>query len=168
VPDWIATAVAEKQTSDAAKVAALSGKLERDASQLAAQEQKVADQVAAEQAAATEDASRKPLLGRVFGGKKGDPEPEPVTTTATVTTEAEPAATAAVEPAPAAKPKAAAAVPAPEPVPTVVDQTTTATTAAPEPARKLSSDFDWPEDEVAAGGTKFLPSGLDVAPPTAN
>ena len=33
---------------------------------------------------------------------------------------------------------------------------------------KLSSDFDWPEDEVAAGGTKFLPSGLDVPPPTAN
>ena len=57
---------------------------------------------------------------------------------------------------------------APKPVPTAVDQTTTATTAAPTPERKLSSDFDWPEDEVAAGGTKFLPSGLDVPPPTAN
>ena len=116
VPEWIATAVAEKQASDDAKVAALSGKLERDASQLAAQEQKVADQVAAEQAAATEEAARKPLLGRVFGGKKGDPEPEPVTETATVTTEP-PATTAAVEPAPAAaakapRPQAAAAAPA--------------------------------------------------------
>ena len=172
VPDWIATAVAEKQASDAAKVAALSGKLERDANQLAAQEQKVADQLAAEQAAATEDAARKPLLGRVFKGKKGDPEPEPVTETATVTVEPAPATTASVEPAPAAKPKpapVAAAAPAPQPVPTAVDQTTTATTAAPEPARKLVSDFDWPEeDEVAAGGTKLLPSGLDVPPPTAN
>jgi murein L,D-transpeptidase YafK len=169
VPDWIATAVAAKQTSDAAKVAALSGKLERDASQLAAQQQKVADQLATEQAAANEEAARKPLLGRVFGGKKGDPEPEPVTETATVTTEP---TTAAVEPAPAA---AAAPAPQPaatataEPAPTAVDQTTTATTAAPEPARKVASDFDWPEeDEVAAGGTKFLPSGLDVPPPTAN
>jgi murein L,D-transpeptidase YafK len=175
VPDWIATAVAEKQASDAAKVASLSGKLERDASQLAAQQQKVADQLAAEQAAVTDDASRKPLLSRVFKGKKGDPEPEPVTETATVTIEA-PATTAVVEPAPAAAPKAAAA-PAPEPaatadaaepVPTAVDETTTATTAAPQPARRLTSDFDWPDDEVATGGTKFLPSGLDVPPPTAN
>jgi murein L,D-transpeptidase YafK len=166
VPDWIATAVAEKQVADAAKIAALSGKLERDASQLAAQEQKVADQLAAEQQAAADDAARKPLLGRVFGGKKGDPEP--VTTTATVATEAAPA----VAPEPAPAPKAVAA-PAPPPAPAVavepaVDETTTATTAATQPARRLSSDFDWPEDEVAAGGTKFLPSGLDVPPPTAN
>ncbi len=172
VPEWIATAVAEKTASDNAKVAALSGKLERDASQLAAQQEKVAEQIAAEQQAAEEEAGRKPLLGRVFKGKKGDPET--VTETATVTVEPAPAATAAVEPAPAVKPKAATPAPPPaatvaaEPVPTAVDQTTTATTAAPEPARKLSSDFDWPEDEVAAGGTKFLPSGFDVAPPTAN
>jgi hypothetical protein len=169
VPEWIATAVAEKQASDAAKVAALSGKLERDANQLAAQEQKVADQLAAEQAAAADDAARKPLLGRVFKGKKGDPEPEPVTETATVTVEAAPATTAVAAPAPAAAsaPQPATAV-ADEPIPAAVDQTTTATTAAPEPTRKVVSDFDWPEDEVASGGSKFLPSGLDVAPPTAN
>jgi murein L,D-transpeptidase YafK len=171
VPEWIATAVAEKQASDAAKVAALSGKLERDASQLAAQEQKVADQLAAEQQAAAEDAARKPLFNRVFGGKKGDPEPEPVTTTATVTTEPATTTSAAAAPAPkaAAAPSPAPAAAAAEPIPTAVDESTTATTSttAAGETRKLSSDFDWPEEEVA-GGTKFLPSGLDVPPPTAN
>ena len=140
VPDWIATAVAAKQVADAAKIAALSGKLQKDASQLAAQQQKVAAQLAAEQQAAADEAARKPLLGRVFGGKKGDPEPAPVTETATVTVEPVPATTVAVEPAPAAKPKpapkAAAAAPAPQPAAAAacraaVDQTTTATTAAP-------------------------------------
>jgi hypothetical protein len=164
VPEWIATAVAEKTASDNAKIASLSGKLERDANQLASQQQKVAEQLAAEQQAAAEDAARKPLLGRVFGGKKGDPDPAPIPDTAT----------AAAEPAPTAQPAPkAAAAPAPAPVattePNAVDSTTTATAVPqPAPARKLNSDFAWPEDEVAAGGSKFLPSGLDVPPPTAN
>lgn len=165
VPDWIATAVAAKQTSDNAKIAALSGKLDRNASQLAAQEKKVADQLAAEQAAANADAARKPLLNRVFNGKKGDPSPATLPETATALT--------APEPAPAPAPKAAAAAPSPKPQPAAptepaVDQTTTATataTPAQAPVRRLASDFDWPEDDVA--GAKFLPSGLDV-PPTAN
>jgi len=55
------------------------------------------------------------------------------------------------------------------------------TTAAPaEPTRRLASEFDWPEDDAATSGTttttttttttsnKFLPSGLDVPPPSAN
>lgn len=162
VPEWIATAVAEKQASDSAKVAVLSGKLERDASQLAAQKQKLADQLAAEQAAANADAARKPLLNRVFSGKKGDTGPESLPETATALTAPGPEAASA--------PKAAAVAPPPKPQPAApaVDQTTTAATMpAQAPVRRLASDFDWPEDDVAGGG-KFLPSGLDVPPPTAN
>jgi murein L,D-transpeptidase YafK len=174
VPEWIATAVATKQASDNEKIASLSGKLDRDATQLANQQQKVADQLAAEQTEAAEDAAKKPLLGRVFGGK-GDKnaEPEPLPDTATALTEPEPVA------APARKATAAAASPptpepAPQPAatadaaPPTVDQTTTATTAPAEgPTRRLSSDFEWPEEDVAGNG-KFLPSGLDLPPPTAN
>jgi hypothetical protein len=168
VPEWIATAVAAKQASDNEKIASLSGKMERDATQLANQKQKVADQLAAEQTEAAEDAAKTPLLGRVFGGKGNKNEPEPLPETASALTEPEPL------PPPAPAPKAAAAAPAPapataEPAAPVVDQTTTATTAAAqEPVRRLSSDFDWPEDDVVAGGGKFLPSGLDIPPPTAN
>jgi hypothetical protein len=41
-------------------------------------------------------------------------------------------------------------------------------TAPAEPTRKVASDFDWPDENVTAGTTTFLPSGLDGPPPTAN
>ena len=178
VPEWIASAVAAKQAEDNAKIASLSGKLERDANQLAAQQQKVADQIEAEQAAAAADASRPPLLKRVFG--KGDknaaPEPAPIPDAATATAAAEPEPLPAPKAQPAPK-SAAAPAPAPTPAPATaatesipepVDTTTTATAVQQPPARKLNSDFAWPEDEVAADGSKFLPSGLDGPPPTTN
>ncbi|HET7715861.1 MAG TPA: murein L,D-transpeptidase family protein [Bauldia sp.] len=177
VPDWIATAVAAKQASDNEKIASLSSKMERDANQLAAQKQKVADQLAAQEQEVSADAARTPLLKRVFGKGDKNAEPDPLPETATALTETEPAATpapapkaavsASPSPKPASQPGATADA---EPIPATVDQTTTATTAAPnpEPTRKLTSDFDWPEDDVVAGSGKFLPSGLDVPPPTAN
>jgi hypothetical protein len=193
VPEWIATAVATKQAADNAKIAALSGKLEKSASQLATTQQKVAEQLAAEQAAADAEAGRKPLLGRVFGkNKNGDSEPD-ATETATISAEPVPAA----EPAPAAAPppaEAAAPAPKPAPVPKPVavappaPQPAPAQSAATEPmpttappaeaTRRLASEFDWPEDDAATSGTttttttttsnKFLPTGLDVPPPSAN
>jgi murein L,D-transpeptidase YafK len=178
VPAWIATAVTAKQASDNQKIAALSNKLERDANQLAAQTQKVADQLAAEQAASAAESERTPLLKRVFGKNKGDgSEPEPdATETATVNTA--PPAPQAAAPAPAPKPQAAAAPPAPQPAPAPAPAATAATEPAPapssttEPTRRVASDFDWPEEDVAtstgSGGTTFLPTGLDVPPPTAN
>lgn len=175
VPAWIATAVTAKQTSDNARIAALSGKLEKDANQLAAQTQKVADQLAAEQAASAADATRTPLLKRVFGkNKAGDPEPD-ATETATVNTSApepEPAPQAAAAPAPAPAPKPQAALP-PQPAPAPAATVATEPAPAPaEPTRRVASDFDWPEEDVATStgttSTKFLPTGLDVPPPTAN
>lgn len=181
VPEWIATAVAAKEASDNAKIAALSGKLTKSANQLAAQKQKVADQLTAEQNAAAEDAARKPLFNRVFGKNKGDDQGTDATETATVTpapVEDAPAAApapapkpqAAVAPAPKPAPKpqaAAAAEPPAAPAPATTATVTTTTPASP--GRRLASDFDWPEDNVADGsGNKFLPTGLDVPPPTAN
>ena len=121
--------------------------MERDADQLAAQKQKVADQLTAEQTEAAEDASRTPLLKRVFGkgDKNAEPEPLPVPDTATAAAAPEPAAAPKAQPAPA--PAAAATADA---APAAVDDTTTATAVQePAPARKLNSDFEWPEDEVA-------------------
>ena len=174
VPEWIVTAVAAKQVADNARAAAIGGKMEKSASQIAAQEQKVADQIAADQAAAADEAARKPLLGRVFGKNK-DAATEPDTTeTATVTVEPAPAAAepppaqaAAPKPAPAPKPVAAAPAPAPAPAAAAAVEPVP-TTAPAEPARRLASDFDWPDENVTAGTTTFLPSGLDVPPPTAN
>jgi murein L,D-transpeptidase YafK len=190
VPEWITTAVSTKQASDSAKIAALSGKLEKNATQLATTQQKVADQLAAEQAAASAEAARKPLLNRVFGKGKNADGATDATETATITAEpVEPApAAAAPAPAPAAAPPArAAAAPAPAPapapkpvatapapVPVASEPVPTAAPAPAEPARRLASDFDWPEDDAPAPSAttttsnKFLPTGLDVPPPTAN
>ena len=71
VPEAITSALAAKQIADDQKIAAASAEINADASRMAAQKQKVADQLAAEQAAATEEASRKPLLGRVFERQEG-------------------------------------------------------------------------------------------------
>ncbi len=54
VPAWIATAVAAKQAADEQKMQAAVVKLDADAARLAAQKEKVAEQRAAEQAAAEE------------------------------------------------------------------------------------------------------------------
>jgi len=179
VPAWIATAVAAKEATDNARIAALSAKLTKNASQLAAQEQKVADQLTAEQTAAAADAARKPLLKRVFGKNKDADPGTDATETATVNAAAttEPAA----QPAPAPKPQTAAAsqppptpAPAPKPVASTTPPQPAAAPATPAPApaatptRRLASDFDWPEDDAATGGNAFLPTGLDVPPPTAN
>lgn len=164
VPEWIATAVAAKQTADNQKIASLSSKMNKDADQLATTQQKVADQLAAEQSEADKEAARTPLLKRVFGGKNDDP--------ATATAAAEPAATEAAEPIPAPSPapssapapKAVAAPPSPTPAPAAtadaapVDKTTTGTTTAP--ARRVASDFDWPDEQVAGSGADFLPNTM--------
>ncbi len=100
VPEWIVTAVAAKQVADNAKASAIGGKMEKSASQIAAQEQKVADQLAAEQAVAADEAARKPLLGRVFGGKNKDADAAAPDATETATVTVEPAP-AAAEPPPA-------------------------------------------------------------------
>jgi murein L,D-transpeptidase YafK len=182
VPEWIATAVSTKQAADNAKIAALSGKLEKNANQLATTQQKVAEQLATEQATAEAEAGRKPLLSRVFGkGKNGEGEPD---ATETATISVEPAPVAAPPPAPAPATTAAAPAPAPKPAAAVPQPAPAATaasepvpTAAPapaEPTRRLASDFDWPEDDAPAPSAttttsnKFLPTGLDVPPPTAN
>ena len=90
VPEWIVTAVAAKQVADNAKASAIGGKMEKSASQIAAQEQKVADQLAAEQAVAADEAARKPLLGRVFGGKNKDADAAAPDATETATVSVEP------------------------------------------------------------------------------
>jgi murein L,D-transpeptidase YafK len=179
VPEPIATAVAAKQAADGIKVAEAVAKLEASAAALAAQQDKLASQRAAEEAAAAADAARPPLLSRVFKGRKGDPqsgeppgEPAVAGAAPIATPKAKPAATAANSPPAAASPAPVTASAAAEPIPESVDATETTATAIPEsgPTRRLSSDFDWPEDDsaVIAGGGKFLPSGLDIPPPTAN
>jgi murein L,D-transpeptidase YafK len=165
VPEWIASAVAAKQAADNQKIAALSAKMNKDANQLAATKQKVADQVASEQADAAKESTRTPLLKRVFGGKNDDPVANGVVAVPTATAVAEPLPapssapapkTAAAPPAPKPAPAATAAA---EPIPAPVDETTTGTTTA-APARRVTSDFDWPDEQVAGSGADFLPNTM--------
>ncbi len=193
VPDWISTAVAAKASADQAKVIAVSAKLDADANALATQQQKVADQRAAEETKAAEDAARPPLLKRWFG--KNDKNatataaatpaadvPAPVEASAAAAApkpKPAPKETAAAEPPPAA-PKAKpapqtasaplAAASADEPIPGAVDMSTTTATVLSATGAATTRKFDWPDQDATmiAGGNKILPSGLDMPPPSAN
>lgn len=69
VPDWIETAVAQKQATDEARMIAVAAKLDADAAQLAAQKQKVAEEQAAEAAEAAERASKPTVIDRILRRK---------------------------------------------------------------------------------------------------
>ncbi|MCP4385583.1 MAG: murein L,D-transpeptidase, partial [Hyphomicrobiales bacterium] len=77
VPDSIATAVAQKQTADEAKMASAAADLDAAAARRASQEQKLAAERAAEAAEAAERAAQPTVVDRLLG-RKTNAEPEPI------------------------------------------------------------------------------------------
>ena len=121
--------------------------------------------------AAAEDAARKPLLrprlrqGRQERRARAAP---PIPDTATAAAEPEPAAAPKAQPAPQPPRRCRRPARPRRPPPST---TTTTATAVPQPAPAPETQQrlrHGPRTRSPTGGSKFLPSGLDVPPPTAN
>ncbi|WP_421725411.1 L,D-transpeptidase family protein [Bauldia sp.] len=161
VPEWIATAVAEKQAQDEAAIVAVAAKMDADAARLAEQKQKLAEEQAAEAAEEAERAAQPTVMERIFSRRSARRNAEPAPAAPAETPE--PADTAAAAPAAAPAPRA-------KPAPAETDPVETAAvteTGEPEVGRKVERTFLWPEDApTLTGGSEVVPSTLTA--PAAN